>query len=104
MSGTPRRKAGLLTPHVEDYRFWLAQHGYTPQTVRNMLKDLGQVGLWLSRAGFQVNELSEERLEDFLAVRRGTRRRVPGLRGMAPMLAFFARSERSPSRSLRRHQ
>jgi hypothetical protein len=45
MSGTPRRKAGLLAPQVEDYRFWLAQHGYTPQTTRNMLKDLGQVGL-----------------------------------------------------------
>src|SRR3982074_37227 len=92
MSGTPRRKAGLLAPQVEDYRSWLAQHGYTPQTIRNMLKDLGQVGLWLSRAGLQVNELSEDRLEDFLAVRRGIRRRVPGMRGMAPMLAFLRES------------
>ncbi|WP_410676821.1 tyrosine-type recombinase/integrase [Amycolatopsis sp. cmx-4-68] len=54
-----------------------------------MLKDLGQVGLWLSRTGLQVSDLSEERLEDFLAVRRGIRRRVPGMRGMAPMLAFL---------------
>ncbi|MGI8312828.1 tyrosine-type recombinase/integrase [Saccharopolyspora hattusasensis] len=89
MRGTPRRKAGLLAPQVEDYRTWLAQHGYTPQTTRNMLKDLGQVGLWLARAGLRVDELSEERLEDFLAVRRGTRRRVPGIRGMAPLLAFL---------------
>jgi site-specific recombinase XerD len=89
MAGTPRRKAGLLAPQVEDYRFWLAQHGYTPQTIRNMLKDLGQVGLWLSRARLQVDELSEERLEDFLADRRGVRRRVPGMRGMAPLLAFL---------------
>ena len=43
MSGT-RRKAGLLWPQVEGYRAWLAQRGYTPGTVRNMLKDLGQVG------------------------------------------------------------
>jgi len=46
--GTPRRKAGLLGPEVEGYRAWLTGRGYTPQTVRNMLKDLGQVGLWVS--------------------------------------------------------
>lgn len=89
MPGTPRRKAGLLAPQVEDYRFWLAQHGYTPQTIRNMLKDLGQVGLWLSRAGLQVKDLTEDRLEDFLTARRGVRRRVPGVRGMTPLLAFL---------------
>ena len=32
MSGT-RRKAGRLGPQVEGYRAWLAQRGYTPQTV-----------------------------------------------------------------------
>ena len=42
MSGT-RRKAGLLGPEVEGYRAWLTHRGYTPGTVRNMLKDLGQV-------------------------------------------------------------
>ncbi|WP_222598620.1 site-specific integrase [Lentzea tibetensis] len=57
-----------------------------------MLQDLGQVGLWLSAAGLQVNELSEERLEDFLAVRRAARRRVPGIRGMAPLLTFLRES------------
>ena len=60
MSGT-RRKAGLLGPQVEGYRAWLAQRGYTPQTVRNMLKDLGQVGLWLVGAGLEAAQLDEER-------------------------------------------
>lgn len=50
----PRRQAGVLAPQVEDYRSWLADRGYTVQTVRNMLKDLGQVGLWLSRQGLGV--------------------------------------------------
>ena len=46
MAGT-RRKPGLLGLHVEGYRAWLGRRGYTPQTVRNMLKELGQVGRWL---------------------------------------------------------
>lgn len=44
MSG-PKRKAGPLWPYVEGYREWLTQRGYTPGTVRNMLKDIGQGGL-----------------------------------------------------------
>ncbi|TCO61980.1 hypothetical protein [Actinocrispum wychmicini] len=54
-----------------------------------MLKDLGQVGLWLSQTRLRINELSEKRLAEFLAVRRGVRRRVPGIRGMAPLLTFL---------------
>jgi len=38
MSGT-RRKPGRLGPHVEGYRAWLEQCGYTPQTIRNMLQE-----------------------------------------------------------------
>ena len=49
--GSTRRKAGLLGPQVEGYRDWLTQRGYTPGTVRNMLKDLGQVGVWLAARG-----------------------------------------------------
>ena len=36
-----RRKPGQLGPQVEGYRAWLAHRGYTPQTVRNTLADLG---------------------------------------------------------------
>ena len=55
MSGT-RRKAGLLGSQVEGYRAWLLRRGYTPQTVRNMLKDLGagasaQTWTYLSTGG-----------------------------------------------------
>ena len=42
MAGT-RRKAGQLGPQVEGYQAWLAGRGYTTGTIRNMLKDLGQV-------------------------------------------------------------
>lgn len=88
--GTTRRKAGLLGPHVEGYRGWLAGRGYTPLTVRNMLKDLGQVGVWLSVEGIAVAELDEERMAAFLRARRAAgKRRVPGARGMVPLLSYL---------------
>jgi len=60
MSGT-RRKAGQLGPQVEGYRAWLTQRGYRPTTITNMLKDLGQVGLWLSTEGLEAAQLDEAR-------------------------------------------
>ena len=54
MSGT-RRRAGLLGPEVEGYGAWLAHRGYTPLTVRNILKDLDLVGVWLSARGSDVD-------------------------------------------------
>ncbi|MBV8996455.1 MAG: site-specific integrase, partial [Pseudonocardiales bacterium] len=68
--GSTRRKAGLLGSQVEDYWAWLIQRGYTPGTVRNMLKDLGHVGVWLSGAGFEASQFNEERVSAFLAARR----------------------------------
>lgn len=88
--GTTRRKAGLLGPHVEGYRGWLAGRGYTASTTRNMLKDLGLVGIWLSVEGLEVAELDEERIAAFLTARRvAGRRRVPGARGMIPLLSYL---------------
>jgi site-specific recombinase XerD len=89
MSGT-RRKAGLLGPQVEGYREWLAQHGYTPGTIRNMLKDLGQVGLWLSSEGLEAEQLNEDLMAAFLTARHEAgQRRVPGTRAMVPLLSYL---------------
>ena len=60
MSGT-RRKPGQLGPQVEGYREWLAQRGYTPGTIVNMLMDLGHVGRWLGVEGLTAEHLNEER-------------------------------------------
>jgi site-specific recombinase XerD len=89
MSGT-RRKAGRLGPQVEGYRAWLAQRGYTSGSVRNMLKDLGQVGVWLSTEGMDAAQLDEDRIAAFILARRETgHRRVPGTRGMVPLLSYL---------------
>ena len=89
MSGT-RRKAGQLGPHVEGYQVWLSGAGYTPDTIRNMLKELGHVGRWLSSTGLTADQLNDERIAQFLAARPATgRRRNPGVRAMAPLLTYL---------------
>jgi Site-specific recombinase XerD len=99
MSGT-RRKAGLLGPEVEGYRAWLTYRGYTPATVRNMLKDLGQVGVWLSAEGLESAEFDEERAAAFLAARRRAgHRRVQGLRAMVPLLTYLREAGVVPPRN-----
>ncbi len=96
--GSSRRKAGVLTPHVEGYRAWLERHGYTGQSIRNMLKDLGQAGLWLSGQGLEARDLDEERLEQHLAsLRKAGRRRVAGPRGMVPLLTFLREAGAVPA-------
>jgi len=86
----PRRKAGVLAPQVEGYRAWLAQRGYTTLTIRNMLKDLGQVGLWLSRQGLDAADLDEEQLKHHLSdLQEAGRHRVAGPRGLVPLLTYL---------------
>src|SRR5687768_1714455 len=89
MSGT-RRKPGLLGPYVEGYSAWLDRRGHTPLTVRNMLKEFGQVGRWLAVEGLEVRQLSEEFLAAFLADRRRAGcRRPPGPRGLQVPLGYL---------------
>jgi hypothetical protein len=95
--GTPRRKAGLLGPEVEGYRASLTKRGYTPQTVRNMLKDLGQVGRWLRAQGLEVGDLEEHRMAAFLADRHlAGKRRALGPRAMAPLLRYLREMGAAP--------
>jgi site-specific recombinase XerD len=99
VSGT-RRKAGQLWPHVEGYREWLKQRGYTPGTVRNMLKDLGQVGLWLSAEGLKAEDLNEERMAAFQSARRRVgRSRSPGPRAMVPLMSYLREAGAVPERA-----
>lgn len=46
MSGT-RRKPGRMGPHIDGLRESLVGASYTPDTVRNMLKDVGRLGRWM---------------------------------------------------------
>ena len=85
-----RRKPGQLGPQVEGYRGWLAHRGCTSQTVRNMLADLGQLGLWMSREGLVPAKLDEDAMVAFLAARQAAgRRSARSPRAMMPLLSYL---------------
>lgn len=56
----------------------------------HILKDLGQVGLWLSTEGLEAAQLDEERVAAFRNARRAAgHRKVPGPRAMVPLLSYL---------------
>lgn len=89
MSGT-RRKPGSLGPFVEGYRVWLVELGYTPGTVRGMLRVLGQLGRWMASEGLEPGQVDDASVEVFLAARRaGGDRRVPTVRALGQLLRYL---------------
>lgn len=89
MSGT-RRKPGRLGPFVEGYRVWLLEAGYTPQTVRGMLKVLGHLGRWMAREEVEVGAVDTAAVEEFLAsLRAEGLRRVPTVRALGSLVAYL---------------
>lgn len=90
MSGTTRRKPGELGAFVAGYESRLLALGYTPGTIRNKLKELGQLGRWMASQGIGAAQLDTGRVEEFLAARRAARcRRVPVLRSFAALLDYL---------------
>ncbi len=93
MSGT-RRRPGALGPWVESYRTWLLVAGYTPQTVRLMLKDVGHLGRWMDAEGIGPGQLTLADVEALLAHQRASGvARVPSI-GMLRALLRFLREAR----------
>lgn len=89
MSGT-RRKPGALGPWVESYRDWLLAAGYTPQTVRLMLKDVGHLGRWMVSQGIRPGELTLADVEALLANQRASGVvRVPSIGMLRALLKFL---------------
>jgi site-specific recombinase XerD len=89
MSGT-RRKPGRMAPHIGGFRDSLLAAGYTPGTVRGMLKVMGRLGRWM-----EVNDIGDERvrLDDIEAfcgsLRPRPGGRVPGLRSVEPLVVYL---------------
>jgi len=93
-----RRKPGQLGPQVEGYRAWLTHRGYTPQTVRNMLADLGRVGRWMSREGLVTAQLDEDAMAAFLAAWQAAgHRRALGPRALMPLLDYLREAGVTPA-------
>ena len=90
MSG-PRRKPGRLGPFVDGYRIRLLELGYTPQTVRGMLKVLGQLGRWMDGEAVEAGQLDMAGIEAFLAARRADGERRPASLGELRQLVAYLR-------------
>lgn len=91
MSGT-RRKPGRMGPHIGGFGARLLELGYTPGTVRGLLKDVGQLGRWMASEDVEAAQLTNGLIDAFLCDRRtGGPRRVPSARSFAPLLEYLTR-------------
>jgi site-specific recombinase XerD len=88
-----RRKPGAMGPFVSGFEEQLLDLGYTPSTVRNILKEVGQLGRWMTAQGLPVSELGAQPIEEFVCSQRADdRRRVSTVRHFLPLLDYL-RSE-----------
>lgn len=62
--------SGPLVPFVDAYRAELLGRGYTIRVAVTQLRQVGRLSRWMDRQGWAASELSEGRLEEFLAVQR----------------------------------
>jgi site-specific recombinase XerD len=87
----PRRQDGRLAPFVMGYRVRLLELGYTPGTVRGMLKVLGQLGRWMDSEAVEVGSLDLAAVEAFLTSRRVGGERRPASVGQLRQLVAYLR-------------
>jgi site-specific recombinase XerD len=79
-----------MGPFVEGYRTRLLELGYTPGTVRGMLKVLGQLGRWMESEGLKPERLDAAAIEAFRTARRaGGDRRVATTGEIAPLTGYL---------------
>jgi site-specific recombinase XerD len=85
-----RRKPGRMGPFIEGYRAWLAELGYTPGTVINMLAMAGDLGRWMDSRDIVASDLNRAVIAEFLAAMRAAGMRcVPGTRGLDRLLEYL---------------
>jgi site-specific recombinase XerD len=75
---------------VDGFEVWLLQAGYTPGTVRGMLKVLGHLGRWMDSERVEIGALDVASIESFLAAWRAAgARRVPTVRALRSMVIYL---------------
>ncbi|HEU4904857.1 MAG TPA: tyrosine-type recombinase/integrase [Solirubrobacterales bacterium] len=75
---------------MEGYRARLLELGYTPGTVRGMLKVLGQLGRWMDDEDVEPGRLDLAAVEAFLVARRtGGDRRVASLGELRQLVSYL---------------
>ena len=81
---------GCLAAHVSGYRRALVELGYSERASRTHMELVAHLGCWLTKEGFALGDLTDERLVEFLAARRrtGDRGLVTAF-GVAPLLGYL---------------
>jgi len=88
MAGT-RRKPGRMGPYVSGYRNCLEELRYTPSTIRNMLKILGDLGRWMIVQDVTAGQLSSDSLEQFRGFCSVSMQRPPTAKSLSPLTDFL---------------
>lgn len=65
---------GPLGPFADAYREKLEERGYSRLSAVNLQRQVAQMSCWLDAEGLGVEQLSEERMEAFLGLQRGSSR------------------------------
>ncbi len=81
---------GDLAVHVSGYRRALGELGYSERTVWTHMGMLGHLSCWLEDVGLGLDGLTDDRMTEFLAVRRhGGDRGLVTVFGIAPLLVYL---------------
>jgi len=79
-----------MGPHIDGLRTQWLELGYTPSTVRNMLKVVGRLGRWMEIVDLEVPQLDVISIEAFVrSLRDDGARRVPGVRSFTPLFDYL---------------
>ena len=81
-----RRRPGRMGPFIESYRQDLLGQGYTPETVRDVLKHAGALGRWMEAGDIEPADLNVEVLDEFVTFRRSDRACVRTTKSLASLL------------------
>ena len=61
-----------LTSFAADYREAVVGLGYRPGSVKQHLAEMGRLSCWMADEGLEVNELTEGRVDEFIAACAGS--------------------------------
>ncbi len=89
MGGSPSRVkvTGPLVPYVAGFHAELKAQGYRPNALSDQLRLMAHVSSWLASEGLDVEDLTPERVEEFLVARREAGYALwCSPKGMAPLL------------------
>lgn len=83
------RVVGPLAVHVDGFRLELSRLGYALGTAENHVRVMAHLSQWMTDEGVGVNELSQVRVDQFIAVLRAQWKRPPTGRTLAPLLHWL---------------